>query len=116
MKRRDCSWLRRRRVEEGGEEGRRGGGRTGGGEEGRRRLAQRPQGLLGRGQPISLSLINSSRGDCNTAGDCWEKEKKKDGGRGGENEVGMNGKVWSGGEGTEPQDERKIGKKEGKWG
>lgn len=44
-----------------------------GGEKGRRRPARRPQGLLGRGQPISLSLINSSRGDCNTAGDCWEK-------------------------------------------
>lgn len=37
---------------------------------GRRHPALRPQGLLGRGQPISLSLINSSRGDCNTAGDC----------------------------------------------
>lgn len=101
MKRRDCSWLRRRRVEEGGEEGRR-GGRTGGGEEGRRRLAQRPQGLLGRGQPISLSLINSSRGDCNTAGDCWEKEKKKDGGRGGR-ERGRNeweGVEWRGGDGA----------------
>lgn len=74
--------------------------------------ARRPQGLLGRGQPISLSLINSSRGDCNTAGDCWEK---KDGGRGkrrsgrGENEIGMNGKVCRGGA-TELEDEEKIGK------
>lgn len=66
---------------------------------------------MGRGQPISLSLINSSRGDCNTAGDCWEK---KDGGRGrsrgggGENEIGMNGKVWRDG-GTELEDGEKIG-------
>lgn len=52
----------------------------GGGEKGRRRPARRPEGLLGRGQPISLSLINSSRGDCNTAGDCWEKRWKEQGG------------------------------------
>lgn len=40
--------------------------------------ARHPQGLLGRGQPISLSLINSSRGDCNTAGDCWEKRWREE--------------------------------------
>lgn len=49
-------------------------------------------------------------------GTAGKKKKKKMEVGGGENEVGMNGKVWSGGEGTEPQDERKIGKKEGKWG
>lgn len=37
---------------------------------GRRRPARHPQGLLGHGQPISPSLINNSRGDCNTTGDC----------------------------------------------
>ena len=68
-------------------------GSEGGGKEGRR-----PQGLLGRGQPISLSLINSSRGDCNTAGDCWEK-REMEGGGGGENEIGTNGKVRRGGGG-----------------
>lgn len=48
------------------------------GEDGRGRLAQNPQGLLGRKQPISLSLINSSRDDCNTAGGLlWKKEKKR---------------------------------------
>lgn len=80
-------------------------------EVGRRHQAQRPQGLLGRGQPISLSLINSSRGDCNTAGDCWEKRWKSGRwrGGGGENEIGMNGKVWRG-VGTELEDEEKIGK------
>lgn len=48
-----------------------------------RHPARHPQGLLGRGQPISLGLINSSRGDCNTAGDCWEKKDGRKKGRGG---------------------------------
>lgn len=61
-----------------------------------RRPARRPQGLLGRGQPISLSLINSSRGDCNTAGDCWGKEKKK---MEGTREEGADGNEWEGVEG-----------------
>ena len=92
------------------------GGWRRGGEEGGRRPARRPQGLLGRGQPISLSLINSSRGDCNTAGDCWEKGKKKKKMEGGGRERDRNeweGVEWSGGG---PQDEGKIGKTEGKWG
>lgn len=80
-----------------------------------RRPARRPQGLLGRGQPISLSLINSSRGDCNTAGDCWGKKKKRWKERGRRGQIGMNGKVWRGGAGGVAQlvDEEKIGK-EGK--
>lgn len=68
------------------------------------RSAGRPQGLLGRGQPISLSLINSSRGDCNTAGDCWEKRRKEAEG----DEIGMNGAGEEGGRNSE--DEEKIGK------
>lgn len=69
------------------------------GREGGRRPARRPQGLLGRGQPISLSLINSSRGDCNTAGGCGGRV----GGRGG-------GAAWRGGwGGLQLVDEEKIG-------
>lgn len=89
-------------------------------EEGRRRRpARRPQGLLGRGQPISLSLINSSRGDCNTAGDCWGKKKRwreragEERWRGGEKERDRN--EWEGVEGRGGQsriDEGKIGKGE----
>lgn len=77
------------------------GGGGEGGEGGR--SAGRPQGLLGRGQPISLSLINSSRGDCNTAGDCWEKRRREEG-----DEIGMNGAGEEGGRHSE--DEEKIGK------